>query len=298
MANDMGAEHMKLDQVFAFIAVASEGSFTKASVKMYLSQPTISRYINELEKEIGVELFIRGKKTCVLTPAGEKAYEHAMRITHEWELMRDEARIVSQGTRTALRIGYSYNEMLPMISLALSRNEIIRTNIDLSMRFGEGERLAQMVRSNELDCAVVHLPSIVHTQQLSIRTIRECDMCILVHKDSPLARFSRIKTADLAGQTDVRVRDEVPFYQAADDALKKKGIGPINHVYVSNSDECKPIAATTGYFCLTPSIYPAWPDCKLIPVVDWSVPYPLVFITSHVRSPIVDTLYSILKENI
>ena len=287
---------MRIEHIHAFLAVAKAGSFTRAGEELYLSQPTISRYIGELEAELGVPLFDRGKRSCTLTAAGNGVYPHALRIANEWEHMANEARVASEGTRIRLRIGYSFNEMLPMISLALSRDEIVRTNIDLSMRFGEGEALAQMVRDGELDCAVMHRPSLTHAQQLRMQTIRECSMGILVHRDSPLARFDEVRVEDLAGQTDIRINAEAPFYRAADDAFRRKGVEPLKHIFVGNSDECRPMMVTTGFFCLTPMIYSAWQDGKLIPVTDWPVPYPLVFVTSGEGAPITDSLFRILKD--
>ncbi|MFC4770412.1 LysR family transcriptional regulator [Enterococcus hermanniensis] len=63
---------MKLSTLTYFVEVATEGSFTKAAQKLYISQPTLSRRIQELEQEIGGELFIRRSHSLELTPVGEQ----------------------------------------------------------------------------------------------------------------------------------------------------------------------------------------------------------------------------------
>ncbi|EAE8347749.1 LysR family transcriptional regulator [Listeria monocytogenes] len=63
---------MKLSTLKYFVDVAAEGNFTKTAQKLYISQPTLSRRIHELEVELGVELFIRHRHALELSSAGEQ----------------------------------------------------------------------------------------------------------------------------------------------------------------------------------------------------------------------------------
>ena len=53
-----------------FLAVAREGTVSKAAETLFLTQPTLSRQLSDLEYELGTQLFIRGKKRIELTEAG------------------------------------------------------------------------------------------------------------------------------------------------------------------------------------------------------------------------------------
>lgn len=53
-----------------FLAVAELGSITKAANSMHLTQPTLSRQLQDLENEFGQKLFVRGSKNIILTPEG------------------------------------------------------------------------------------------------------------------------------------------------------------------------------------------------------------------------------------
>ena len=72
---------MELRHLRYFLAVAEELNFTKASEKLHLSQPPLSRQIRELEDEIGAKLFDRSNKKVTLTEAGKYFKE---KVTHQF----------------------------------------------------------------------------------------------------------------------------------------------------------------------------------------------------------------------
>ena len=96
---------MKVRDLEIFLAVAESGSFTKASEKLYLAQPSVSRTIKQLEDLYGVQLFERFGKKTLLTEAGETFLYHARRMIHEKESL-DEAMKDHEKT-LHLRIGSS-----------------------------------------------------------------------------------------------------------------------------------------------------------------------------------------------
>src|SRR3989442_13060273 len=71
---------MELTQLEFFLMVVAEGSFSKAAVRVYRTQPAVSIAIRGLEEEIGAPLFDRSEKTPTLTDAGELVYHYAPRI--------------------------------------------------------------------------------------------------------------------------------------------------------------------------------------------------------------------------
>jgi DNA-binding transcriptional LysR family regulator len=66
---------MELYQLRYFVEVAREQSFTRAARRLSLATPALSLQIQNLEKELGTGLLIRGQRQTVLTPAGEILFE-------------------------------------------------------------------------------------------------------------------------------------------------------------------------------------------------------------------------------
>jgi DNA-binding transcriptional LysR family regulator len=71
---------MNLHQLHVFRSAALNGSFTKASAELHISQSTVSLYIKHLEEELGCPLFIRVGRRAVLSPAGELLVIHVKKI--------------------------------------------------------------------------------------------------------------------------------------------------------------------------------------------------------------------------
>ncbi|MEE1086276.1 MAG: selenium metabolism-associated LysR family transcriptional regulator [Schaedlerella sp.] len=72
---------MNLKQIEAFVLVAEKGSFSETAKALFLTQPTVSAHVSELEKELNLRLFVRDKKRVALTEDGKNFYEYAKQVT-------------------------------------------------------------------------------------------------------------------------------------------------------------------------------------------------------------------------
>ena len=71
---------MDFKQLEVFVAVCKYESFSKAAKELFLTQPTVSSHIHNLEKELGTVLINRNNKNLTLTKSGEILYNHAILI--------------------------------------------------------------------------------------------------------------------------------------------------------------------------------------------------------------------------
>lgn len=79
---------MELKHMIYFIEIVKTGSMTKASEKLYISQPTISKLLRNLEAELGMELFDRHKRQMVLTDAGKAFYSRQKKLSGYMKIFR------------------------------------------------------------------------------------------------------------------------------------------------------------------------------------------------------------------
>lgn len=275
---------MKIEALQAFVAAAEQRSFTRAGESLYMSQPTVSRYIAELEKQMGGALFVRNAHTCELTLLGKQVFIHAKRMVNEWESIEALSREDAQRKDDAVRIGYTYQEMLQLITQALTDTGLMSRKLELSVRFADGSDVTRLIREGQLDCAVMHLPSVTNPDGLEIRLICKCGMCVHAPHGHHLAKYDEVKLEQLIHETDVRIANEKGFYRMADEAFRSLNLPMMKHVYVQSAADCMPITRYRNYVCLNPSIYPAWPGCKKVYIQDWTTDFSLVFVVRAQQS--------------
>lgn len=97
---------MELRHLKYFLAVAEELNFTKASEKLFISQPPLSRQIAELEEELQAKLFIRNNKKVDLTEAGEFFKEEVKSIFQNLERISAKTKKIAENVSGEFRIAY------------------------------------------------------------------------------------------------------------------------------------------------------------------------------------------------
>jgi DNA-binding transcriptional LysR family regulator len=102
-----------------FLAVVAAGSFVEASLRLHVTQSTVSSRIQRLEEQLGAELFVRHKAGTVLTAAGRQFQRHASILTSTVERARHEIGVVSGFAATLTiggRVGLWEDLLLPWLS--------------------------------------------------------------------------------------------------------------------------------------------------------------------------------------
>ncbi|WNE94291.1 LysR substrate-binding domain-containing protein [Streptomyces luomodiensis] len=113
-----------LTQLVSFVAVAEELHFTRAAERLRMTQPPLSRQIQLLEHDLGVQLLDRTNRTVRLTPAGRSFLNEARTILRQAEAAALSARQVSAGEAGAIAIGFTgasaHSSLGPLLDVARS----------------------------------------------------------------------------------------------------------------------------------------------------------------------------------
>lgn len=127
-----------LDGLKTVVAVVETGSFTAASERLGMSKALVSKYVGEVENQLGVRLFNRSTRRLALTEAGRSYYEHALPLLEEFAELVDNVTGEQSAPRGLLRVSVpvTFGEMKlsPRIPKFLEQHPDIRVDLQLTDR--------------------------------------------------------------------------------------------------------------------------------------------------------------------
>lgn len=202
---------MDIRQLRYFIAVAEELNFTEAAKHLFVAQSAVSQQIADLEKKIGVQLFIRNKRSVKLTKAGAVLLKEAISLVNKSEEAIEKARHAELGIIGSLNIGFlGYTEkiFLPYLIRQFRRNY---PKVDLHLNQFNHGMLIESLKTGELDIVFTLAFGLDPIGGLKKKSIFMETISIVMHCEHPLANRSSIAIADLSEERFITVnRQESP----------------------------------------------------------------------------------------
>ncbi len=116
-----------------FLAVARHLSFTKASKELLISQPAITKHIQELENTFNTELFSRQKGKISLTPQGELFREHANKIVESYATMEQQMHIHAGALEGKIKIVASNENLYNLLEPYLNDFKFRYPNVEITL---------------------------------------------------------------------------------------------------------------------------------------------------------------------
>ena len=81
---------MRVEHMREFVAIRDEGNFSRAARSLFMTQPALSRHVQEMERELGVRLLDRDRHSVTLTEAGERAYKAFRQVIRTYDRLTDD----------------------------------------------------------------------------------------------------------------------------------------------------------------------------------------------------------------
>ncbi|MGA8152111.1 MAG: LysR family transcriptional regulator [Terriglobales bacterium] len=188
--------YLQVDELHSFVVLASELHFGRASKRLFVSQPALSKQIRKLEEKVGGALFTRTRRKVEITEAGRVLLIGAEKVLRNSEVALALASEAAGGRAGTLRIGFgiaSVSEILPRTILRFRKTY---AHVELKMRdMSTPAQIAALVEGN-IDIGIVRLP-IAHTELDSLPLFQEQ---LVVATSTALSYHSRQGLAALRDQ--------------------------------------------------------------------------------------------------
>ena len=185
-----------LKQLKTFIAVAEYKQMSEAAKKLYISQPTVSQIILDLENEYQTKLFERFPKELKITKSGLLLLNSAREIAASHNHLEQTMKNIN--SLRPLRIGATLT--IGNTLMATLADDLLKAHpdIDTTVFVDNTQTVEQRLIHNELDVALVE--GIIVRQEILTEPVLEDTLCLILGKEHPLAKKSSVTIDDLRHQ--------------------------------------------------------------------------------------------------
>lgn len=190
---------MELRHLRYFVAVAEELHFGHAATRLHTSQPSLSQQIQDLERELRVELFLRTKRRVALTPAGTRFLKEARDILASAQRAAGLAREAARGDARRLSIGISPETDWIFVGKALRLFAEHAPSVDVVFQNLTPEAQVDALRGGRIDVGFVGLP--LEAEGMVTERTGRARLVVAVPEKHPLARKKGLRLEDLSKES-------------------------------------------------------------------------------------------------
>jgi DNA-binding transcriptional LysR family regulator len=274
---------MELRHLRYFVQVAEEQHYGRAAERLRIAQPALSRQIQDLEEEIGFQLFDRLPRGVKLSAAGKSFLADARRILHEVDEAAARAKRVAAGQSGTLRVGFvesvSWHGVVPDSFREFRERQ---PDAELQLKPSSSQEQTDAVHAGRLDAGFVFTIAPIGRELVQL-PVASLNLMLAVPKGHPLTKSKKVRLRDLNEADFVWFpRRESPAYydrlmhECFRGGLKSPHVvqEAVNEATILSLVSCRLgvafVSSATRWRC------PA--SVEVLPVTDLTLPLPLALI--------------------
>ncbi len=226
---------MFLKELEYIIAIAEEGSISRAAERLFMAQSSLSEFLKQYEAELGSRLFVRTSSGVRLTASGKLFAEQAREILFQYRKVQNEISDIENLKSGTLELGISTFRGTYILPAVLRRFKLRYPGVTVNIHEENSIELEQKILDGHLDMALVALPG----KKLTGKTdfLLRDEICIVAHKSHPILTEARrsltdpnrlfIDLKDAAGYEFVLSPRETILGDRSRQAFEEAGVSPI-----------------------------------------------------------------------
>src|SRR5215468_4479664 len=150
--------NLEFSELQAFVILASELHFRKASERLFLSQPALSKKIQRLEEKVKGALFMRSRRRVALSDAGKSFLPKATKLLQDAEDALSGTQAAIEGRAGTLRIGFGIASVTDVLPRSILRFRKLYPDVELQMREMPSDLQVSSLAESRLDVGILRMP--------------------------------------------------------------------------------------------------------------------------------------------
>jgi LysR family transcriptional regulator, hydrogen peroxide-inducible genes activator len=257
---------MEMHQVRYFLAVCEQLSFTKAARRCHVTQPSLTRAIQLLEKEFGGHLFHRERSRIHITELGRIVQPYLQEAWENTQVAKRQAKDYVSMAPTQLKLAIMCTIAPALLIQLFARFRSSRPDVKLELIDGTAQSVEEQLVASVAEIAIYCRPDRTPDSRLNLPLFREQMMIVLPSKHRLVSR-DQIEISDLAGERYVQ-RSFCEFNDVVDSVFDARGVD-CETVYRSDRDDWVLAMIASGFgFGFFPKYSISNPDVVARPLVN------------------------------
>jgi len=209
---------MELRHLRYFLAVGEALNFTKAAAQLRVAQPALSRQVQDLEAEIGVDLLRRSPRGVTLTAEGRLFLEEVRELLKRADESVEKVRALARGEDGELHIGYAPSPTVEILPPALAAFQKAVPRVKVLLHDLSSDELIAGLQNATLEIAIMVQPLGEQTAGIEFELLRTYPLCVALTATHPFARLKSITLEQLATEplVGLRRKNYSEYYHALD----------------------------------------------------------------------------------
>ena len=179
---------MEIRQLRHLVAAIDEKSLIRAAEAVFITQPALTRSLQNLEHELGVELLLRLPRGVVATEAGEAVYRHANLVLKEISTIKADISLLAKGVTGNLKMGVSALFARYLVDDVIWQLATNQAELNMEITVGSFEDLVNDLVEGTLDVIFTNLPAVEMPEYLIVEPLGDLTAVFVASQDHPLAQ--------------------------------------------------------------------------------------------------------------
>ena len=227
---------MKIEYLRELMVLAKHKNYTRAAEALYITQPALSKHIDQIEKELGTILVKRNTHQVELTEEGQEAVRTFQKMIRLYDNYVSDLEQKRTGLQGMLRIGMLYYTIQQDLGKVLPAFRKQYPKVTVQTISGQPQEIYQALIDEKIDVGVLPPANYPHAEIMKFHVFTRTGASVMLAADHPLSGKKIVKLKELTGETLILLKDDPYTTLFIKEALSRCSFTPVKTAEADHID--------------------------------------------------------------